>query len=141
MRRPKDLVSNADKTRRSKSYAKAKTKAEEYVNSPEKLNKLVNDATEKARAKRGPLKDVWDSLIACFRMIKAYANGSYREIPWQSLVMIVTAVAYFVMPFDLIPDFLVGIGFVDDAALLGWTVRTFGTDIAAFKQWETESAA
>lgn len=82
------------------------------------------------------MKEVWSSLMACVRLIKAYANGSYRKIPWTSLLMIVASVVYFVMPVDLIPDFLAGFGLLDDAALLGWTIRTFAADIAAFVQWE-----
>lgn len=132
--------SDAQKTRGSRSYEKAKSKAEEYIKSPDKLGKLVNDATEKANRKNGPLKEVWDSLMACFRLIKAYANGSYREAPWQSLVMIVASIVYFVMPVDLLPDFLAGLGFLDDAALLGWTIKTFAADIDAFTQWEDDAA-
>lgn len=127
---------DARKTRNSKSYKKARNRAEDYLKSPDKLGKLVNDASEKAQAKTAPLAGVRDSLMACFRMIKAYANGSYREVPWQSLVMIVASVTYFVMPVDLVPDFIVGLGLVDDVALLGWTIRTFDADIEAFTQWE-----
>jgi uncharacterized membrane protein YkvA (DUF1232 family) len=126
----------AKKARDSKSYQKAKSKAEEYARSPDKLTQLLNQAKEKARRKSGPLAEVWDSLTTCFRMVKAYANGSYREIPWQSLVMIVTALIYFVMPFDLVPDFIVALGMIDDVALLGWTIKTIAADIDAFARWE-----
>jgi uncharacterized membrane protein YkvA (DUF1232 family) len=33
-------------------------------------------------------------------------------------VMLFGALAYFVMPFDIIPDFIVGLGYTDDAAVL-----------------------
>lgn len=127
---------DAEKIRGSKAYTKAKTKAEAYINDPSKLNNLVSEASKKATGKNGPLKEVWDSLTACFRLIKAYANGTYREIPWQSIVMIVASVIYFVMPVDLIPDAIIGIGLLDDVSLLGWTIRTFGSDIKNFIEWE-----
>jgi uncharacterized membrane protein YkvA (DUF1232 family) len=41
------------------------------------------------------------------------------------------ALAYFVMPFDVIPDMLVGLGFTDDAAVLlaaFTTAKTYITD-------------
>ena len=128
------------KTRDSRSYEKATNRAGEYIKDPEKLGKLIDNATGKANQRKGPLKEVWNSLMACFRLIKAYANGSYRKISWQSLAMIVASVIYFVMPVDLIPDFLVGFGLLDDAALLAWTIRTISADINAFIEWEAKSA-
>lgn len=78
-------------------------------------------------------------MTACFRLIRAYAKGTYRDIPWYSIVMIVASVIYFVMPIDLIPDFLVGFGLLDDAALLGWAVKTFSSDIDHFLEWESKN--
>lgn len=130
---------SAKKTRNSKSYKKAKTKAEEYLKDNSRLNELLGKAMDKATKLNGPLKEVWDSLMACFRLIKAYANGSYRVIPVQSILMIVASVVYFVMPIDLIPDVLVGVGLLDDAALLGWTFKTLAADIDEFIKWENKS--
>ena len=101
---------------------------------------MIDKASKKADGKQGPLDAIWLQLMACFRLIKAYAKGTYRDIPWSSLVMLVAAVIYFVMPIDLIPDFIVGFGLLDDAALLGWTVKKFSADIDAFIEWERESA-
>lgn len=133
-------TSKADKTKNSKSYKKAKNKAEDYAKDPEKLNDLIDKASKKANGKKGPFDTIWVQLMACFRLIKAYAKGTYRDIPWSSLVMLVAAVVYFVMPIDLIPDFIVGFGLLDDAALLGWTVKKFSSDIDAFVEWERENA-
>lgn len=79
--------------------------------------------------------------MALFRLIKAYATGTYREIPWNSLVMIIASVIYFVMPIDLIPDFIPALGLLDDAALLAWTIKTFSEDIDAFLEWESNNPA
>lgn len=131
----------AQKAKDSASYKKAKNKAEEYVDDPEKLKGLIDKAADKAERKKGPLEAVWTQLMACLRLIKAYARGEYRDIPWTSIVMLVAAVIYFVMPFDLIPDFIVGFGLLDDAALIGWTVKTLSSDIDAFVDWELHRAA
>jgi uncharacterized membrane protein YkvA (DUF1232 family) len=37
-----------------------------------------------------------------------------RDTPMQAKVVLVAALGYFAMPIDLIPDFIAGIGFVDD---------------------------
>lgn len=129
----------AAKAKASRAFQKAKSKAEEYVDDAEKLNKLLDDASKKAADKLGALGAIWTQLSACLRLLRAYAKGTYREIPWYSMVMIVASVIYFVMPIDLIPDFIVGFGLLDDVALLGWTVKTFSSDIDQFLEWEAES--
>ncbi len=38
--------------------------------------------------------------------------------PTKVKAILIAAIAYFVVPFDVVPDFLAGIGFTDDAAVL-----------------------
>lgn len=133
--------STAEKVQSSGAFAKAKNKASEYANDAEKLNDLIDKASKKADSKRsGPLDEIWDSLMACFRLLRAYAKRQYTKIPWQSLLLIIASVIYFVMPVDLIPDFLVAVGFVDDAALLAWTIKAVKSDIDDFRTWEGQGA-
>ncbi len=133
--------SKANKVKDSNAYKKAKNKAEEYTKDPEKLNELIDKAAKKANGKQGPLDAVWTQLMACFRLIKAYAKGTYRKISWQSLVILVASIIYFVMPIDMIPDFILAFGLLDDAAILGWAVKTFSKDIDAFVEWESNNSA
>jgi len=111
-------------------------RAERLAQDPEKLGRLVDKAKEKANKQSGPLEKVWDNLILLFRLIQAYIKGSYCEVPWQSMVMIIGAVLYFVLPIDLIPDFLLGVGYIDDAAVIAWTLKSVQSDIERFKEWE-----
>jgi len=125
----------------SSTYQSAKSRASGYANDPERLNDLLDKATSKARTRRGPLSQVWDSLMACLRLLRAYAAGSYRDIPWSSLLSIIAAVIYFVMPLDLIPDFILSFGFIDDAALFAWILSSLKADIEQFLEWENATAA
>ena len=56
--------STADKTKNSQSYAKAKSKAEDYAKDPEKLNDLIDKASKKANGKKGPFDAIWVQLMA-----------------------------------------------------------------------------
>jgi uncharacterized membrane protein YkvA (DUF1232 family) len=128
---------SGEKVEESSSFKAAKNKASDYANDPDKLNDLLDRASRKADAKKGPLSEVWDSLMACLRLLRAYATGQYKDLPWKSLLSIIAAIIYFVMPVDLIPDFIIGLGFIDDAALLGWIINSVKSDIESFIEWET----
>jgi uncharacterized membrane protein YkvA (DUF1232 family) len=124
----------------TRSYGKSTAKAAHYIQNKDKLTGLIDRASLKATGKKGRLKDVWASLMSFFRLIRAYANGSYRHISTKALLMIVAAVIYFVSPIDLIPDFILGLGLIDDATVLAWTIRACAADIASFIAWENTQA-
>lgn len=121
---------------RSHAYGRASAKAADYLRNKDKLTGLVERASVKATGRKGRLRDVWTSLLAFFRLIRAYAGGSYRQVSAKALLMIVAAIVYFVSPIDLIPDFILGLGLIDDATVLAWTIRACAADLASFIEWE-----
>lgn len=72
------------------------------------------------------------------RLLKANLTGSYRIKSTRLLVGLLAACIYFINPFDLVPDLLVGIGLVDDMAILGWVLSTASTELRAFEEWEKQ---
>ena len=70
------------------------------------------------------------------RLIKAYANGHYKEFPYASILKIVAAVVYFVSVVDLIPDFIPVLGLTDDLAVLAWVYSSVKDDLQQFVDWE-----
>lgn len=122
-------------------FARLKNKASEYLNNPAKLNQLIDDAKYKAESrKRGPIKEVLESLMAFFRLVRAYSRREYTEVPWKSLLLIVATILYFLLPTDAIPDWILGLGYIDDAALIGWTMNTVKSDIDGFREWESKKS-
>ena len=70
------------------------------------------------------------------RLIKAYALGQYREVPWKTILLIVAAVIYFVNPLDLVPDIIPLTGLTDDFAVLVWVYNSVSNEIEKFLNWE-----
>lgn len=101
---------------------------------------LIRDAyarmTDHAPAVRGVRAD----LAAFLRLLKAWALRQYQRIPWTALLLVAGAVVYFVMPIDLIPDVLAGIGFVDDVAVVSAAVRSVQDELDRFREWEQDGA-
>jgi uncharacterized membrane protein YkvA (DUF1232 family) len=56
-------------------------------------------------------------------LLAAYYAVLDRETPLTVRITLAGALAYFVLPFDLIPDFIVGLGYTDDAAILFAAIR------------------
>ena len=56
-------------------------------------------------------------------LLAAYYCALDRATPRRVQLMLLAAIAYFVMPADSVPDWLPVIGFTDDAAVLAATIK------------------
>jgi uncharacterized membrane protein YkvA (DUF1232 family) len=52
------------------------------------------------------------------QIVAAYYAAFDPATPFRSKAMLLAALAYFIMPFDVIPDFILGLGFTDDMTVL-----------------------
>jgi uncharacterized membrane protein YkvA (DUF1232 family) len=50
--------------------------------------------------------------------VAAYFAMRDRHTPWRHKVILAGAIAYFILPADAIPDFILPIGYADDAAAI-----------------------
>ena len=131
---------SGEKVEHSSFFKSARERAAEYIGNPGKLNRLLDQVTREFSRRQGPFSEIRESLQTCLRLLRAYADGRYRGIPTASLVSIVAWLIYFVMPVDTIPDFILALGLVDDAALLGWVLSSVRTDLEHFVEWENGAA-
>ncbi len=126
---------------RSKAFRDALREAQAYAADPERLRALIDEAVKKAkRMPKGPFKESWAYFLAMLRLLRAYYAGAYRRIPWHTILLVIAAVIYVVNPLDFIPDAILGIGLLDDATVVGFTLRTVKAHLDAFMAWETTRA-
>ena len=118
------------------AYAKAKGLVAATLASPEKMLGLATKAGSLAANNVASLARVSDSLKTALRLLQRYAAGEYRDVSKQSLALLVASLIYLVMPVDVLPDFILGLGLTDDAALLAWTLRSIMDDLERFTIWE-----
>jgi uncharacterized membrane protein YkvA (DUF1232 family) len=81
-------------------------------------------------------RDFWAKLKALGRhlpfvedLVAAYYCALDPATPTRVRAMLLAALAYFILPFDFIPDMLPVIGFADDAALLAATIALVSSHI------------
>jgi uncharacterized membrane protein YkvA (DUF1232 family) len=73
------------------------------------------------------------------RFIRAIALGNYKLQSPRIFIIVLAAVIYFLNPFDLIPDFVLGLGLSDDLAVLTWVYRASQQELDSFLRWEQSS--
>jgi len=118
-------------------FREAQTRVDSYAQDRNKARKLIERAITKAYRHKDQLQTMWDSLMSLCRMVRAWSRGEYKALPWKTIVMALAAAFYFLDPLDLIPDFIPGVGYIDDAVVLGFVIRSIQTDLAKFLDWET----
>jgi uncharacterized membrane protein YkvA (DUF1232 family) len=92
--------------------------------------------TKAEKKKKGPIGEIMDQVQLLFSMFKDSINGNYKDIPKGSIIMIIIGLVYFVSPVDIIPDFIVAGGFLDDATILGFIIRQLKSDLDNYKIWK-----
>jgi uncharacterized membrane protein YkvA (DUF1232 family) len=83
-------------------------------------------AEDEATVRRGfwiKVKRVAAQLPFIEDLLAAYYCAFDRHTPLQVKAMLVGALAYFVLPFDAMPDVMPLLGFTDDAAVLATAVK------------------
>jgi uncharacterized membrane protein YkvA (DUF1232 family) len=75
--------------------------------------------------------------MSLYRMLRAWSKGEYRHVPWRTLILSLATVIYFLNPFDIAPDFIPGVGYLDDAAVLGFVISSIKKELDTFLEWET----
>lgn len=68
----------------------------------------------------------------------AWWRGEYRAISKQALLAVVAALVYFLAPLDAVPDWLLGLGLLDDLAVLAWVLRTWDDELQRYAEWRAE---
>mgnify|MGYP002714567702 FL=1 len=62
-------------------------------------------------------------------LLAAYYCAFDRQTPRHVQAALLGAIAYFILPFDFIPDMLPVLGFTDDAAVLATAIRMVASHI------------
>ncbi len=91
--------------------------------------KIANSSTLKKYSELGKIM---------FGMMKDYRKGIYTNVPWFTIAAIAFALLYVLNPFDIIPDFIPGLGYIDDFAVLTFGLRFIESDLHNYLDWKLE---
>ena len=82
------------------------------------------------------LTRLFQDLKLLFPLIKDYWKGAYRNVSAKSIFIFMVALAPIISPIDLIPDYILGFGQIDDAVILGLALNFLEKDLAKYRAWK-----
>ena len=114
-----------DDEQRKKALLKAESLAGEFD---------AREAGEFAEKHRGA---AWyDHFILLYDMV----TDKRFKLSRQAYLTIAGALAYVVLPIDIIPDFIPGVGFIDDVFVVGFVMKSLDDEIERYKAFRSGKA-
>ncbi|GAB3564075.1 YkvA family protein [Spirosoma luteolum] len=118
-------------------FKRANIGAVRYARNTRSLYQLIREALDKSGGLSGKnIAAFREQLSIVTRLLRAYASGEYRQLPWKTLIRVIAVLIYFVSPIDILPDFLPIVGLTDDIALMLWLFSGMKDDLEKFRLWE-----
>lgn len=126
---------------------KTNTIDEEYVS--EEITKIEEGDVDVAMENKDKIVDkILNSNVlkkyselakVMFGMLQDYRKGIYTNVPWFTIAAIAFGFLYVLNPFDIIPDFIPGLGYIDDFAVLTFGLKFIESDLHNYLDWKLES--
>lgn len=98
---------------------------------------ILGAAGGKAMLKRKTEKNV-SSTSLFFQMLRDWRNGDYPRSQVKTLFLLTAAILYIAMPLDIIPDVILGLGIIDDAAVLGLIWMLIKKEMSQYEKWRLQ---
>lgn len=115
-----------------------KEKAKAFIDDDERTENLLRDFEEKLKL-IPKIGNRAADIAVMISMIRAYVKKQYTEVPVGTILLAVAALIYVVNPWDLIPDYIIGVGLIDDAAVLAAVLQAIHMDLQKYKKWQKDN--
>ena len=107
------------------------------VQSQSNVESVLRDARKKLiRTSDRRIVEIREDLITFIQLCKSWLSGDYRDISKSAIVSLLAAIMYFLIPFDVLPDFIFGFGYLDDVAVARYVLKPLRGEIEAFRLWQ-----
>ncbi|WP_158891165.1 MULTISPECIES: YkvA family protein [unclassified Pseudomonas] len=93
-------------------------------------------------SKRGlKLGEARKTLGLFHQLLLAWWRGEYRGVSRKTLLTVAGGLVYFLLPIDLIPDWVPMFGLLDDLAVLAWVGKACSDELDGFRAWRANRTA
>jgi uncharacterized membrane protein YkvA (DUF1232 family) len=98
------------------------------------MAKTLAETFKLDEAKAFAQKHIDLSWLEDFRLLYGMITDKGFKLDKSTHLLIAGALAYAVMPMDVIPDFIPGMGFVDDAFVISTVLKKIGDEVARYRE-------
>jgi curved DNA-binding protein CbpA len=98
---------------------------------------VINDEAIREKINRAypALKQILELVRALYSLFRDAVRGNYR-LPPTSVALIGGGLLYFLMPMDLVPDFIPVAGYLDDLAVLATVAGSLKVELDRHRAWK-----
>jgi curved DNA-binding protein CbpA len=143
---------NPDRTTEAEEKTKALNQAYQILGNPERrknydrmlrftegrdFKAYLNDEAFKDKLGKAfpAIKAATENVLVLYALFKDTVSGKFK-MPPATVAMIGGGLLYFILPVDLIPDFIPGIGYLDDLAVLTTIMTSLDKEISNYRIWK-----
>lgn len=119
-----------------KDFDQYKESSKKYINNKDQGKQLLSRAQNKLNNINKSFHTL-RKLSLLFYAFSDYLKGRYN-FSSATITMIVVAILYFVIPTDLVPDFIPLGGYVDDASVIAYVIGQIHNDLQNYKNWKED---
>ena len=100
----------------------------------QKAKKMANDFDAKEVGEFAQ-KHTGKEWYKDFKLLYDMITDSHFTIDSSTYMAIAGALAYVVFPIDIIPDFILGVGYIDDVFVVGMVMKSISEEIERYKTY------
>ena len=132
-----EILENFDEEKYNEFFEKSNAEAEEMLKDEDKLERFFQRLEKKLKA-----VPVAGNALAyiplMMSLVRSYVKKEYTDPPIASIMAIMVALIYVVSPVDIIPDFIPGVGYIDDGIVVAGCLALVRTDLEDYRIWRKE---
>lgn len=111
--------------------------AEKMLNKPDKIEQLLKRMKQKLD--KLPFANGQFAFLPKMAMlVNNFIRKQYTRVPVTSIIAIIAAIAYFVLPIDAIPDFIPVVGFLDDIGVISLVIKQINSELKEYMDWRIQ---
>ena len=127
-----------DERKLKKALNENKEKAKAFLDDDERMESLFRDFEKKLKVIPKVGKRASDVAVL-LSMIRAYIKKQYTEVSKATILAAIAGLIYVVNPMDIVPEYIIGFGVLDDAAVVGIILQAMHMDLNKYKKWQKDN--